>query len=181
MTTVAKLDCQESASGLLPVCANAHAPAFERGAHPHAPDSQGLAAALDGPGADSAPGSPWQADQPEIGTEVARSISSPEPRSSPSQAPEACAEAAVVEGEGRWVGPCAPERPVMEILFRCIDAGRRYYGVRLNGQEIFVGTRAECDRFLKIHNDKVSLEQAEARRTPRGRPAQLHVYRTVRA
>jgi hypothetical protein len=69
----------------------------------------------------------------------------------------------------------------MEILFRCIDAGRRYFAVRLNGQEIFVGTHGECDRFLKIHNEKVSLEQAEARRTPRGRPAQLHIYRTVRA
>ena len=69
----------------------------------------------------------------------------------------------------------------MEVLFRCIDDGRRYYAVRLNGQEIFVGTRPECDRFLRIHNEKVALDQAEARRAPRGRPAQLHIYRTVRA
>lgn len=69
----------------------------------------------------------------------------------------------------------------MEILFRCIEAGRRYYSVRLNGQEIFIGTRPECDRFLKIHEQKVAEEQAEARRVPRGRPAHLRVYRTLRA
>jgi hypothetical protein len=92
-------------------------------------------------------------------------------------------EAGLDDGEGQvgWVGPCSPERPVMEILFRCIEAGRRYYAVRLNGQEIFVGTRPECDRFLSIHNEKVAVELAEMRRTPRGRPAQLHVYRTARA
>lgn len=69
----------------------------------------------------------------------------------------------------------------MEILFICLEGGRRYYSVRLNGQEIFVGTRMECDRFLAIHNQKVALEQAEARRVPRARPFQVRSYRAVRA
>lgn len=180
MTTVATPDFLES-SLLLPVCANSHAPASALGAHTSGPDGRGLPPGLEGQGANAGHGGAYQAAGPKTGTGVADPCMSPEPRSSPCQAPQACAEVAVVEGEGRWVGPCAPERPVMEILFRCIEAGRRYYGVRLNGQEIFVGTHAECDRFLKIHNEKVSLEQAEARRTPRGRPAQLHIYRTVRA
>lgn len=84
-------------------------------------------------------------------------------------------------GQARWVGPAEPERPVMEILFICLEGGRRYYSVRLNGQEIFVGTRMECDRFLAIHNQKVALEQAEARRVPRARPFQVRSYRAVRA
>lgn len=84
-------------------------------------------------------------------------------------------------GQARWVGPSEPERPVMEILFLCLDGGRRLYGVRLNGQEIFVGTRPECDRFLAIHNEKVAQEQAEARRVPRARPFAVRSYRSVRA
>jgi hypothetical protein len=97
-----------------------------------------------------------------------------------SQAPPS-AEPAGRPGQAVQAPAWSPERPVMEILFRCIEAGRRYFGVRLNGQEIFVGTRSECDRFLKIHDRKVAEEQAEARRVPRGRPAQLRVYRTLRA
>ena len=69
----------------------------------------------------------------------------------------------------------------MEILFRCLEAGRRLYSVRLNGQEIFVGTRPECDRFLSLHAQKVALEQAEARRMPRARPFAVRSYRTARA
>jgi hypothetical protein len=97
-----------------------------------------------------------------------------------SQAPPP-AESAGRPGQAVQAPAWSPERPIMEILFRCIEAGRRYFGVRLNGQEIFVGTHAECDRFLKIHDQKVAEEQAEARRVPRGRPAQLRVYRTLRA
>jgi hypothetical protein len=84
-------------------------------------------------------------------------------------------------GQARWVGPVEPERPVMEILFLSLEGGRRYYSVRLNGQEIFVGTRPECDRFLELHQQKVSLEQAEARRVPRARPFPVKTFRAARA
>ena len=86
-----------------------------------------------------------------------------------------------VPGQARWVGPPGPERPVMEILFLCLEGGRRYYSVRLNGQEIFVGTRLECDRFLALHDQKVAEEQAEARRTPRARPFPIRSYRATTA
>jgi hypothetical protein len=109
------------------------------------------------------------------GTEVADKEVRREPEARPLAEAEGCPRQA--SGDGPWT----PERPIMEILFRCIEAGRRYYSVRLNGQEIFVGTRAECDRFLRIHDQKVAEEQAEARRVPRGRPAQLRIYRTLRA
>lgn len=84
-------------------------------------------------------------------------------------------------GQARWVEPAEPERPVMEVLFNCLEHGRRYYSVRLNGLEIFVGTRSECDRFLELHNQKVALEQAEARRMPRARPFPVRTYRAARA
>lgn len=77
--------------------------------------------------------------------------------------------------------PDGPERPAMEIRLRCIEAGRRYYAVLVHGLELFVGTRPECDRFLAIHNRKVAEEQEFLRRVPRGRPAQLRVFRTLRA
>lgn len=86
-----------------------------------------------------------------------------------------------VPGQARWVGPAGPERPVMEILFTCLEGGRRYYSVRLNGQEIFVGTRPECDRFLSLHDQKVAQEQVEARRVPRARPFPIRSYRAAHA
>jgi len=158
--------------------------------HTHGPLEGEKAQPAQDPACGEAPAAPLaraSAEAPQNGTGVAKEISSSEPRSVMRQAPMAAVAREVGEGEGRWigpghwVGPCAPERPVMEILFRCIEAGRRYYGVRLNGQEIFVGTHTECGRFVQIHNEKVAVEQAEARRAPRGRPAQLHIYRTVRA
>ena len=69
----------------------------------------------------------------------------------------------------------------MEILFNCLEGGRRYYSVRLNGQEIFVGTRAECDRFLCLHETKVREEQVESRRIPRARPFPVKTFRAARA
>ena len=69
----------------------------------------------------------------------------------------------------------------MEVLFKCLQGGERYYGVRLNGRELFVGTRDECRRYISIHNRKVADEQAEHRRTPRSRPVSIRTYRAVRA
>lgn len=96
-------------------------------------------------------------------------------------APSPIAKVRARTGQARWVGPGEPERPVMEILFLSLEGGRRYYSVRLNGQEIFVGTRPECDRFLELHEQKVSLEQAEARRVPRARPFPVRTFRAARA
>lgn len=124
------------------------------------------------PAAAVTPAEPRASDD---GTQVAVREAPRAPEAPPLAEAEGCSRLA------HQASPWSPERPVMEILFRCIEAGRRYYGVRLNGQEIFVGTRSECDRFLKIHEQKVSEEQAEARRVPRGRPAQLRIYRTLRA
>jgi hypothetical protein len=69
----------------------------------------------------------------------------------------------------------------MEIVFLCLQNGRKFYSVRLNGQEIFVGTQGECDRFLEIHNRKVDEERVEHSRTPRARPYTVRTYRQARA
>jgi hypothetical protein len=68
----------------------------------------------------------------------------------------------------------------MEVLFLCLQAGRKYYSVNLNGEQIFVGTRPECARFMKIHDEKVAREQDENLRTPRARPYQAQTYTASR-
>lgn len=116
-----------------------------------------------------------------VGTAVAKTS----PDRAPSRARTGRPRTPPAPGAGTAVAPPAapggPERPVMEIRFRCIEAGRRYYAVLVHGLELFVGTRPECDRFLAIHDRKVAEEQELLRRVPRGRPAQLRVFRTLRA
>ena len=43
----------------------------------------------------------------------------------------------------------------MEIRFYCAHNGKKFYKVILHGEEIFCGTKGECQRFIKIHNEKV--------------------------
>ncbi len=69
----------------------------------------------------------------------------------------------------------------MEVVFKCIQGGSKYYGVRLNGEQIFVGTSGECERFIEIHNAKVAQAQIDDRRTPRSRPVSIRTYRQARA
>lgn len=69
----------------------------------------------------------------------------------------------------------------METVFLCLQGGRKLYSVRLNGQEIFVGTQGECERFLQIHDRKVAEERADQERTPRAKPVAIRTYRQVRA
>jgi hypothetical protein len=83
-----------------------------------------------------------------------------------------------VQGE---IARAIPERLDMEILFKCLQDGTRYYAVRLNGQEIFVGSGAECERFISIHNRKVSEQQEQQRRPPRGRLVEIRTYKSVKA
>ena len=68
----------------------------------------------------------------------------------------------------------------MEIVFKCLQGGQRYYSVRLNGQELFVGTGDECDRYIEIHNAKVAQQHLDDRRTPRNRPVTVRTYREWR-
>jgi hypothetical protein len=68
----------------------------------------------------------------------------------------------------------------MEVRFLCLQNGRKYYCVALNGEQIFVGTRGECARFMKIHDEKVAREQEEALRTPRTRPFHVQTYTASR-
>ena len=67
----------------------------------------------------------------------------------------------------------------MDIRFLCIQNGRQYFEVVLSGEQIFVGTRAECTRFQKIHEEKVALAQADATRVPRSRAVPVRTYRAA--
>ena len=44
-----------------------------------------------------------------------------------------------------------------------------------------MGSRAECERFLKIHEEKVAHAQADALRDPRSRAVPVRVFRQSRA
>ena len=68
----------------------------------------------------------------------------------------------------------------MEVLFKCLQEGKRYYTVRRNGQDLFVGSSEECERYLEIHSQKVEQQQLEEKRTPRYRPVSIRTYRQTR-
>jgi len=68
----------------------------------------------------------------------------------------------------------------MQILFKCLQAGTRFYSVRLHGQELFVGTTDECERYIEIHNGKVLQQQEEERRPQRSKPISIRTYRQAR-
>jgi hypothetical protein len=68
----------------------------------------------------------------------------------------------------------------MERVFLCIQGGRKLFSIRRQGQEIFVGSPAECDRFLEIHARKVAEERAEDQRPQRARPFVVRRYRQPR-
>ena len=68
----------------------------------------------------------------------------------------------------------------MDVHFLCIQGGKKFYEVLLCGEQIFVGTRPECARFMKIHEEKVALDLAEAQRAPRSRSVPVRTYRQAR-
>lgn len=65
----------------------------------------------------------------------------------------------------------------MEIVFRCLEGGRKLYTVVSQGRELFVGTRHECDRYLAIHERKVLEEREGDLRPTRHRPFLARTYR----
>ena len=67
----------------------------------------------------------------------------------------------------------------MDVRFLCLQHGRKYYEVSICGEAIFVGTRPECARFMKIHEDKVAADLADAAKAPRSRSVPVRTYRTA--
>lgn len=64
----------------------------------------------------------------------------------------------------------------MELVFRCLESGRRLYAVVRQGQDIFVGSEEECERFLDLHDRKVRDERDQDRRAPRHAPMRTKAY-----
>ena len=69
----------------------------------------------------------------------------------------------------------------MDVRFLCLQNGRQYFEVVLQGESIFTGSRAECERFMRIHEDKVARDQADAMRGPRSRAVPVRVFRQAKA
>jgi hypothetical protein len=110
------------------------------------------------------------------GTEVAMSVPG-------APAPVQARPAGAGVGAPGAAPPAQPRRqetPIMTVEFLCVEEGKRFYGVRVHGQTIFVGTRGECSRFMTIHERKVAQDQAESRRVPRSRPIAIRTYRQAR-
>jgi hypothetical protein len=64
----------------------------------------------------------------------------------------------------------------MEIRFYCLHNGKKFYKVILHGEEIFCGTKGECQRYIRIHNEKVERSLKEAP-SARARAGNVRVYR----
>jgi len=47
---------------------------------------------------------------------------------------------------------------VVDVRFAFRTRGRRFYRVLKGGQQIFFGLKGECERFARIHGDKVLAE-----------------------
>lgn len=69
----------------------------------------------------------------------------------------------------------------MEILFKSLQEGKRYYSVRLNGNNLFTGTKGECERFLDLHRLKVAEQHDLDRKPRRNRPVTVRTYRQARS
>jgi hypothetical protein len=67
----------------------------------------------------------------------------------------------------------------MELVFHCVDGGRRLYSVERQGRSIFVGSEDECRRFLALHRSKVREEHEDERRPHRLPPPRPRVYRVA--
>lgn len=65
----------------------------------------------------------------------------------------------------------------MNIVFHCLERGRRLYAVRRQGEDLFVGTREQCDRFREIHERKVLEERAKEVTPVRRAPFEVRTYR----
>jgi hypothetical protein len=59
----------------------------------------------------------------------------------------------------------------MEIRFYCVHNGKKFYKVILHGEEIFCGTKGECQRFIKPRREQQSAPPARQRQnlSPAGR------------
>ena len=64
----------------------------------------------------------------------------------------------------------------MDIRFYCVHNGKKFYKVTLHGEEIFCGTKGECQRFIRIHNEKVQRSLID-HSNPRPRPGNVRIYR----
>ena len=68
----------------------------------------------------------------------------------------------------------------MELVFKSLQRGKKFYAVRLNGRELFIGTPGECERFLAIHDRKVVEERELDRKPRRSRPFLVRTFRQTR-
>ena len=69
----------------------------------------------------------------------------------------------------------------MDVVFRCLQGGKKLYSVTRQGCELFVGALDECERYMALHQRKVLQEQEEDRKIPRARPYATRVYRHSKA
>jgi hypothetical protein len=67
----------------------------------------------------------------------------------------------------------------LDVEFAFHQHGRRFYRVRKGGREIFLGLRGECERYARIHVDKVLREILRVA-PPRDRRFRVRSFRVLR-
>ena len=67
----------------------------------------------------------------------------------------------------------------LEIRFAFRRYGRSFYRVLKGGRQLFLGLRGECDRFVRIHVEKVVREVLRIT-PPRDRRCRIRSFRVLR-
>jgi len=65
------------------------------------------------------------------------------------------------------------------IQFHRVYKGKKYYKIFLYGREVFCGTRGECQRFIKVHNEKVRREIGRNKPIPKPKDGNIRRVRVV--
>ena len=75
--------------------------------------------------------------------------------------------------------PAAAAAATLEVRFSFRKHGKRFYSVIKGGRELFLGLKAECERFAKLHVEKVVREILRVT-PPRDRRCRVRSFRVLR-
>ncbi len=76
-------------------------------------------------------------------------------------------------------GPADAAAATLEVKYAFRKHGKRFYSVIKGGRELFLGLKAECERFAKLHVEKVVREVLRVT-PPRDRRCRVRTFRVLR-
>ncbi len=75
--------------------------------------------------------------------------------------------------------PSEATAATLDVKFAFRRHGKRFYSVLKGGRELFLGLRAECERFAQLHVEKVVREVLRVT-PPRDRRCRVRSFRVLR-